>query len=159
MLTGSLIWVSFCHIVFCLSRLCFLSVIIRTQAAKTFFSGEWPGVFEKSAGIGNYNRDNLRTTEPLMGIVFHYSSHRCITVILLVALWRLSCVETSNWGIKLGLNLAVWEETIKRCCQLHHSCWRSYGLNIYVPPSGLHYFTVDSCVKSDPSTSRQYTES
>lgn len=66
------------QIVVCLSRLCFLSVIIRTQAVKTFCRGEWHGVFGESAGIGNHNRDTLRTTEPLMGIVFHYSSHRCI---------------------------------------------------------------------------------
>lgn len=76
-------------VVFCLSRLCSLSVIIRTEAVNTFCRGEWQGVFGESAGTGNHNRDNLRTSEPLMGIVFHYCNHRCIMMwSCLVALSR-----------------------------------------------------------------------
>lgn len=62
----------------CISRLCFLLVIIRTEAENTFCRGEWQDVFGESAGIGNNNRDNLSTSKPLVGTVFHYCNHQCI---------------------------------------------------------------------------------
>lgn len=62
----------------CISRLCFLLVIIRTEAENTFCRGEWQDVLGESAGIGNNNRDNLSTSKPLVGTVFHYCNHQCI---------------------------------------------------------------------------------